>query len=158
MERKFKLYLETTIFNFVFADDAPEKQAATLKLFEKIKSGEYEVYTSSYVLDELNNAGEVKRNKMLALIEQYDIQLVKNSTEILHLAREYIKEGMIPEKYLDDALHVASASVNNMSAIISWNFKHIVKMKTIRLTDSINTKFGFGKIYILTPMEVIEND
>ena len=32
-----KIYLETSVFNFVFADDAPEKQKATIILFDEIK-------------------------------------------------------------------------------------------------------------------------
>jgi len=34
-----KIYLETTIFNFPFADDAPQYRADTLKLFDEIKAG-----------------------------------------------------------------------------------------------------------------------
>ena len=33
------IYLETTIFNFYFADDAPELRQDTLKLFQEIKEG-----------------------------------------------------------------------------------------------------------------------
>jgi len=36
---KPKIYLETTIFNFPFADDAPQLREDTLKLFEEIRAG-----------------------------------------------------------------------------------------------------------------------
>jgi hypothetical protein len=38
MMKKTSIYLETTIFNFPFADDAPQYKADTLKLFEEIKA------------------------------------------------------------------------------------------------------------------------
>jgi len=37
MSKLKKLYLETSAWNFYFADDAPEKQAATLQFFEQVK-------------------------------------------------------------------------------------------------------------------------
>ena len=38
---------------------------------------------------------------------------------MLELAKRYIAEGIIPERYEDDALHIAVASINNLDAIIS---------------------------------------
>ena len=34
--KTLKLYLETTLFNFFYADDAPEKKSDTLKLFQEM--------------------------------------------------------------------------------------------------------------------------
>jgi hypothetical protein len=46
------IYLETTIFNFPFSDDAPQYRADTLRLFEEIKMGKFRPFTSEYVLRE----------------------------------------------------------------------------------------------------------
>ncbi len=53
-----KIYLETSVFNFVFANDSPDKRADTLVLFEEIRQGRFEPYTSAYVLEELELASE----------------------------------------------------------------------------------------------------
>jgi hypothetical protein len=37
--RKSKLYLETSVCNFLFADDAPDKKKATEKFFSEVKRG-----------------------------------------------------------------------------------------------------------------------
>ena len=66
--KKLKLYLETTVFNFVFADDAPDKRLDTIKLFKEIDQGKYIPYTSEYVLQELEKADEPKRKQMINLI------------------------------------------------------------------------------------------
>ena len=34
MEKKLKIYLDTSIINFLFADDAPEKKEVTIDFFE----------------------------------------------------------------------------------------------------------------------------
>ena len=68
----------------------------------------------------------------------------------------YIKEGIIPVKYQDDAFHIAIATVNNMDAILSWNFQHIVKLKTKREVVGINLIMGYRPIDIYTPWEVVD--
>jgi hypothetical protein len=47
------------------------------------------------------------------------------------------------------------ASVNNVDAIISWNFKHIVKLKTKKEVLGINALMGYKEIEIYSPLEVI---
>jgi len=66
--RTQKVYLETTLFNF-YVDESRDAHADTVKLFEEIAKGKYEAYTSTYVTDELENAPEVKRDKMMSLME-----------------------------------------------------------------------------------------
>lgn len=65
---------------------------------------------------------------------------------------------MIPAKYEDDAFHIAIATVNNMDAIISWNFKHIVKLKTKKEVAGLNLLMGYKEIDIYSPLEVANND
>ncbi len=156
--RRLKMYIETSVFNFVFADDAPEKRADTLALFAEIGQGKYEPYTSSYVLEELEQAPEPKRSEMLQLITQYNIGILKGNNEVEDLAAVYVSEGIIPHKYRTDALHIAIATVNDLNLIVSYNFKHIVKLKTVTMTEAVNLREGYKRIGIFSPTEVIDND
>jgi len=38
--RKLKLYLDTSVWNFFFADDAPEKRDITKEFFDSVKRGD----------------------------------------------------------------------------------------------------------------------
>jgi hypothetical protein len=38
--KKLQLYLETSVWNFYFADDAPEKREITVSFFERVKHGD----------------------------------------------------------------------------------------------------------------------
>jgi predicted nucleic acid-binding protein len=155
---KTKLYLETTIFNFVFAEDSPEKRDDTLALFAEIRSGKYDAYTSEYALDELNDAPEEKRAKMVALIGQYGIAVIEKSDEALKVAKEYVSQGVIPQRYETDALHIAIASIAGIDIIVSLNFKHIVKHKTKTVVEAINLLRGYKKVAICAPSEVIDDE
>ncbi len=153
------MYLETTIFNFPFADDAPQYKADTLRLFEEIRAGKFNAFTSEYVMDELEDTKDpVKRDKMLSLIPEYGIKVIPMSKKSEHLANAYIMAGVIPGKFLADAIHIAAATVAGIDLIISLNFKHIVKHKTIIETDFINAREGYKRVFIYTPAEVIDYD
>ena len=73
--RKPKIYLETTMFNHYFDADR-DAHGDTVKLFEEIRAGKYEAYTSAYVADELDDADEPKRSNMLALINEYGVTVL----------------------------------------------------------------------------------
>lgn len=53
-------------------------------------------------------------------------------------------------------LYLAVAVVNNLDAIVSWNFRHMVNVKTRVAVDGINRLEGYREIEIVTPEEVIE--
>jgi predicted nucleic acid-binding protein len=155
--RTQKIYLETTLFNF-YVDESRDAHADTVKLFEDIAKGKYEAYTSTYVTDELENAPEAKRDKMMSLITKYNIAVLAPSDEAVKIADIYVEEGIIPQKYRTDGLHIAIATVNDLDIIISMNFRHIVKRRTILATGKINNLNGYRAIEIYSPMEVVEDE
>ncbi len=48
--RKPKVYIETSVWNHLFADDAPKERADTEALFNEIAAGGYEIYISELVI------------------------------------------------------------------------------------------------------------
>lgn len=152
-----KIYLETTLFNFYFDDDR-EAHPDTVRLFEDIKAGKFKAFTSGYVIDELAKAPPEKRDKMLALIDQYAVEVLTLSSEAEQLANTYIEQGLVPLKYHTDAVHIAVAVVNTLDMIVSMNFQHIVKRKTRLGVSLINSLNGYRSVEICTPMEVIDNE
>ena len=152
-----RIYLETTMFNYYFEPER-EAHADTVKLFEEIKEGRYQAFTSVYALRELRDAPPEKMKKMLALVDEYCITTLDFSPEAEQLANIYVREGIIPTRYGTDGVHIAVATVNDLDMIISLNFKHIVRKKTIELTEHVNIREGYHKIGIYTPMEVVDRD
>ena len=69
-----------------------------------------------------------------------------------------MEQGIIPQKYRTDGVHIAVATVNDIDMIISMNFQHIVKRRTKLGTSSINILNGYRAVEIYTPMEVMEVD
>ena len=152
-----KIYLETTMFNYYFDIDR-DAHADTVKLFDEIAEGKYDAYTSRTVIEELERTKGDKQEKMLKLIADREIPILETSVEAEKLADIYISEGIVPAKYRTDGLHIAIATVNDLDMIISMNFQHIVKRKTIKMTATTNSLIGYRAIEIYSPMEVISND
>ena len=149
--KKPKIYVETTLFNCYFQKEK-EAYADTVRLFEEIAAGNYEAYTSQYVVEELEIAPEPKRTQMLNLIPEYKINVLETSGVAGRLADIYIAEGIIPPAKRDDALHIAIATVNNLDVIFSLNFRHIVKGRTIIETAKINHLHGFRAVELTSPI------
>lgn len=152
-----KLYFDTSIFNFAIATDVPKEREVTLKLFDEVRSFRFEVYISEVVLKEINEASSFKAKQLISLINEFEFPELKINEETKTLADEYVRQNVIPITYLDDALHIAIASVNNLDALVSWNFTHIVKLKTKRMVTGINAVMGYKEIEIYSPWEVVEN-
>jgi hypothetical protein len=156
--KKQKVYLETTLFNFYVDADRGDAHIDTVKLFKEIAEGKYEAFSSDYVIDELKRAPDEKREKMISLFSESGIKVLEPEDEAIRLADLYVSEGVIPQKYRTDGLHIAIATINGLDMIISMNFQHIVKYKTEKMTGAINVLNGYRAVEIVSPMEVIEDD
>ena len=155
--RKLKIYLDTSVINFLFADDAPEYKKITVDFFENYIN-EYKVYLSEVVLTEIaNTLVAEKRKKLQSAITKYNLQVYdKLNAEIEQLALTYIEEKIVPSNKLFDALHIAYATYYEFDVLLSWNFKHLANIRKQIQVNAANEKFGYTKkLNLLNPMEVI---
>jgi predicted nucleic acid-binding protein len=153
--RKLKLYLETSVWNFFFADDAPEKRDITKRFFDSIKEDIYEIFISEVVIREINDAPEPKRKALFDLVNKYAPVELETTEEADELTEVYMDRGIIPEGKRDDAFHVAIATVHEMDAVITWNYQHLANLRKAELFNSVNLEKGYTKrLEIVTAMEV----
>ena len=83
--RKLKLYIETSVWNFFFADDAPEKRDITRQFFASIEEGPYEIYISEVVIREISNAPEPKKTMLFNLVNKYnpaELEITQEANEL----------------------------------------------------------------------------
>ena len=150
--KKESIYLDTSITSAYFDSRIKERQEATIRFWKEILP-HYIVYISELVVEELENIKDEKlKNDLMNLIRPFEI--LKVNPEVEELAREYIKNKLLSEKYINDAIHIAIWSCNSISYIVSWNFEHIVKVKTRRIVNLVNTLQGYKEIEIISPKEL----
>lgn len=154
---KLKLYLDTSVLNFALTDESSLiiQKKATMDLLDEIKHGKYEAFISEQVIVEIKRAPEFKRGLLNDLINKLDLESLPLGKEVEELADKYVAEGIIPSGYREDALHIAIASVNSLDVLLSWNFEHMVKLKTKHGVIAVNQLLGYKAIDIVSPPEVI---
>lgn len=159
MKKRPRLYLETSVWNFHFANDAPEKMKITLSFFNEIKNGEYEIFISDTVIEEISRADEEKKKLLLTLIKEHNPKRLIINEDVAALAEKYISEKALPQDKIEDAIHAAVATIYEMDALISWNLRHLANLKKMEMINGINMKEGyFKRLELITPMEVSDEE
>jgi rRNA-processing protein FCF1 len=160
--KKLKVYLDTSIINFLEANDAPEYKKATEDFFKNVVVSEkIEVYISNVVIDEINDTNDEKtKNKLHENIKKYpNIKMLttddENIEEIAFLAEKYITNGIIPNKKAADAFHIAYSIVFQMDVLLSWNFKHLANINKEQKVLGLNKLLGYNHFFrMANPLEV----
>jgi predicted nucleic acid-binding protein len=146
-----KIYADTSIFGGLFDKEFEE---ATRLFLSEIDAGRFTLVTSAVVEAEIEPAPEQVRE----LFAHYEAiaEIAPVMEDALSLQQHYIQAGVVTPKSLNDALHVALATVSACNLIVSWNFKHIVHFDKIPKYNAVNTLNGYGSIGIFSPLEVID--
>jgi hypothetical protein len=113
---------------------------------------EYNVFISELVIDEIKAASQPLKDEMLKKVSNF--MSLPITDDVQYLAKEYINNKIFPEKYSADALHTALASTNQIGILLSWNFTHLVKVKTRRMVAIINAIHNYNPVEIITPPEL----
>ena len=152
MQKKIRVYLDTSVISALFDEKNPERQDLTKGFFRKIES--FEVYISDVVLAEIDNTKDVQlKGKLRKTAVSFEILSIDEETR--RLANEYVRHNAIPTAYSEDALHIAISTLNGIDYLLSWNFRHILKVKTRRIVNMVNLSFDCPDLKIATPAELI---
>jgi predicted nucleic acid-binding protein len=148
--KKLRVYIDTSVIAGCLDD---EFSLESNQLMEAIKQEKFILLMSDIIVSELINAPQSVKDILLS-IPQRVIEVVKITPEVLQLRDAYINEGVVTSKSINDATHVAAATIARADAIISWNFKHIVRLDKMKGYNQINLLNGYGILTIISPLEV----
>ncbi|MEW6482156.1 MAG: PIN domain-containing protein [bacterium] len=152
MRRKIKVYLDTSVISAYFDERNPERKSLTELFFKKIEM--FESYVSEVVLAEIDDTRDVRlRDKLRE--EAVSLKILPIDEESRALADEYVKHKAVPSDYSEDALHIAISTINEIDYLLSWNFDHIVKVKTRRIVNMVNASCGYPDLEIITSAELL---
>lgn len=152
-----RLYLDTSVINFLFADDAPEKRDVTIRLFQLIREGgRFEAFSSSVAVEEVQQTRDAdKRAALLSVFDANPIVLIDRVSlepAVSRLANAYLYGRVLPEKSREDALHVAIATLFGCNRLVSWNFRHLANKDRQKLFSTVNRRLGHEHTpHLLTP-------
>ncbi|MGC8560088.1 MAG: hypothetical protein ACP5O1_05350 [Phycisphaerae bacterium] len=128
VRRNKRIYVDTSVIGGCHDAECSVDSRALITLALR---GRATLLLSTIVIGELAFAPELVRAEITRL-PITAVEEVPITDEVFALRDAYIAAGVVTAKWLDDAGHVAAASVARAGAIVSWNFRHIVQLDRIR--------------------------
>ncbi|MCF7804560.1 MAG: PIN domain protein [Candidatus Marinimicrobia bacterium] len=148
---KFRIYTDTSVIGGCFD---PEFAEWSNQLLDQFAAGEKILVLSDLTLRELELAPDFIMERLQDVPKQYT-EYVDFTNEVKALAHQYVAEGVLGEKNIVDAQHIALATFQRVDVLTSWNFRHIVHFIKVRQFNAVNLKFGYPTIEIRSPQEVV---
>jgi predicted nucleic acid-binding protein len=148
---KLRVYLDTSVLSAYYDDRAPDRQAQTEEFWKRL--GEFDTATSELSREEIAQTPDATRRRMLLKLLN-ELTIYPITEEMKDLGRQYIASGVFSLIMLNDALHVAAASLSQQDVLLSWNFKHMVNRLRRAKVNQVNIARGLPAIEILAPPEL----
>ena len=149
-----RIYTDTSVIG---GCEDEEFRVHSRRLMEAFVRGDLRLVLSELTLRELEPAPLAVR-EVLATVPEGSIEVVRLTPAADELARCYLAEGILKANMLADAQHIAMATIANVDALVSWNFRHVVNLPRIHGYHGVNAKLGYPTIEIRSPREVLADE
>ena len=155
---KPRIYLETTIISLLVARPARDPINASRQYFSQLlwdKRNVVDFVTSEVVKNEISQGDSARAQERLVLAN--GLSSLELTDEAAYLAKLLIDRKALPVFAYVDALHIALATVHNVAAIASYNFRHITGAFARKKIESTLTQLGYTPLSIVLPEEIWED-
>jgi len=113
------LYVETSVWSFAFAEDAPNYRDDTPVFFDRCRSGVLQPVVRVLVPEEIDRATGRLREELLRLLHEIDPVVVDVSDRARELAEAFVRGRAVPASKPEDARHVAVAFDEELDVLVS---------------------------------------
>lgn len=153
-----RVYLETTILSYLTARPSRDLLTAahqeTTKKWWESRRADFELFVSQFVIDEAAMGDPDAAKLRLEILA--DLPLLDVTEDVHALAGEFMKRVPLPPKAAADSLHIATATVNGMDYLLTWNCTHIANAALRVKIETICRESGYEPPVICTPEELLE--
>ncbi len=115
------------------------------------------MYLSTVTLREIQKCPEPKKKQLIDCLNEIRFTTLDITADVVMVEKKIIGMGILTQKSFDDCHHIGAAIINECDCIISWNFKHIVNVKTIRDVRAITNLEGYKMTEIWNPSVSLES-
>ncbi len=149
--KELRIYIDTSVVGGCLDDEFKDPSRKLIDLFI---TGQAFLLASDLLFRELEDAPAAVQS-VLSTVPVERMERVRFSEEADRLKQCYLDTDVVGATHANDALHVALATVTHADMIVSWNFRHIVHFDKMRGFNAVNVREGYGRIEILSPLEVV---
>jgi predicted nucleic acid-binding protein len=144
-----QIYVDTSVFGGCFDTEFATWSNA---LMDDFREGRLRLMVSDVTAAEVALAPESIRKLFSELLPLSTFLEV--GSDALDLLSGYEARSILGPRFRNDMLHIAVATVGEADVVVSWNFKHIVRLDKIQLFNGINIELGYRPLAIFSPREV----
>ena len=148
--RSFRVYVDTSVLGGCFD---PEFSEWSLSLVRDFRLGRLSPVLSEVIAAEIEPAPSQVRELHEELL-LLPAEVIPVTSEALSLVDAYQQRGVLSPRYRNDMLHIALATLARVDVLVSWNFRHIVRLDKIQAFNAVNADRGLGVLNIYSPREV----
>ena len=112
----------------------------------------YELRVSQLVIDEAAVGDEFQRARRLRALRGIPVLSLTDSAT--RLARELVRQGVLPEKATVDAFHIGVAAAHGVAYLLTWNCKHLANATMRGTIEAACRAEGLRPPIICTPEEL----
>ena len=146
----FRIYLDTSVLGGCFD---PEFASWSNGLMRDFRAGRHTPVLSDVTAAEAASAPAPVRELHQEMLGFAGAVLPVTSA-VLQLVTQYETKKILGAKFRADMQHIALATIAEVDALVSWNFRHIVRLEKIRLFNAVNVESGYRVLSIRSPREV----
>ncbi len=154
---KKRVYVESSVISYLTARPARilsklVKQQQTADWWEV--RHRWELFVSPIVMQEIQKGDPEAALKRVDAVE--GLARLAETDEAKKLARHLIETGAVPEKALDDAVHISIATINAMDYLVTWNQTHIFNPDTLESVYAAIRRSGHKPPVLVRPDSLLE--
>jgi len=152
--KKPRIYVDTSVIGGCCDPEFEEWSKGLLRDFQE---GRTKLLLSWVVEAEIADAPEEVK-EIYRKFERCEHEFIPPSAEVIELANEYLRHKVLSATSMEDAQHIAIATVARADVLVSWNYKHVVNFTKVRQFNAVNLEMGYSTIAIYSPREVASHE
>ncbi len=154
---KKRVYVESSVISYLTARPARVlaklvKQQQTADWWEK--RHRWELFISATVMQEIQRGDPEAALKRVDAVEGLPVLPVTD--EERRMGRRLVEMGAVPLKALEDAIHIATATLSGMDYLVTWNQTHIFNLDTLEKLYSAIRELGHKPVALVRPDYLLE--
>lgn len=153
------VYVETSVVSYATSRlstnlRAAGRQSVARRWFETCAQN-YRLFASLLVSREAAGGDSQAAAERLKLI--HGIPLLEITDSASKLASSLVQQHALPQKAVEDALHVSIAAVHGMDYLLTWNCRHIANARMRLSIARVCREHGYESPVICTPEELSDD-
>jgi len=150
------VYVESSVISYLTSKPSRDviiasRQAISNDWWENHRD-RFELRISIVVEDEISKGDPVAAKRRIEKVE--GIESLSSSDEAENLAGLLLEKGAVPVGSEEDAAHIAIASAQGMTYLLTWNFKHINNVETRVKISTVVESCGYACPQLCSPEEL----